>query len=142
MMTMAAHQLGPSGAATAMDAAAYQRAAAAAWYIDPATRAAGYTTNPAAAAVAAVDHGIGGMAGNEAHLGHNVAASAPVPPPPGHPVGAAAPPPPDGSAAFFASSEASRYYQMHQAYENAASQGTYERHAKPIRFLRQKSLLI
>ena len=48
MMTMAAHQLGPSGAATAMDAAAYQRAAAAAWYIDPATRAAGYTTNAAA----------------------------------------------------------------------------------------------
>ena len=128
MMTMAAHQLGPSGA-TAMDAAAYQRAAAAAWYIDPATRAAGYTTNPAAA-VAAVDHGIGGMAG-EAHLGHNVAASAPVPPP-GHPVGAAAPPPPDGSAAFFASSEASRYYQMHQAYENAASQGMYEHYAKPI----------
>ena len=131
MMTMAAHQLGPSGAATAMDAAAYQRAAAAAWYIDPATRAAGYTTNAAA--------DMAGMAG-EAHLGHNVAAaaSAPVPPPPGHPVGAAAPPPPDGSAAFFASSEASRYYQMHQAYENAASQGTYERHAKPIRFLWQK----
>ena len=119
MMTMAAHQLGPSGAATAMDAAAYQRAAAAAWYIDPATRAAGYTTNAAA--------DMAGMAG-EAHLGHNVAtaASAPVPPPPGHPVGAAAPPPPDGSAAFFASSEASRYYQMHQAYENAASQGKLE----------------
>ena len=123
MMTMAAHQLGPGGAA--MDAAAYQRAAAAAWYIDPASRAAGYTTNAAATA----DHGIGGGAGmgGEAHLGHNVPApSAPVappPPPPGHPVGAAAPPPPDGSAAFFASSEASRYYQMHQAYENAATQG-------------------
>ena len=120
MMTMAAHQLGPSGT-TAMDAAAYQRAAAAAWYIDPATRAAGYTTNAADMA---------GMAG-EAHLGHNVAASAPVPPP-GHPVGAAAPPPPDGSAAFFASSEASRYYQMHQAYENAASQGMYGHYAKTI----------
>ena len=127
MMTMAAHQLGPSGAATAMDAAAYQRAAAAAWYIDPATRAAGYTTNTAAA----VD--MAGMAG-EAHLGHNVAASAPVPPP-GHLAGAAAPPPPDGSAAFFASSEASRYYQMHQAYENAASQGTFERQYSLLKHL-------
>ena len=32
---------------------------------------------------------------------------------------------PSSSSGFFASQEASRYYQMHQAYESAASQGKY-----------------
>jgi hypothetical protein len=125
MMTMAAHQLGPSAGVmdgSAAAAAAYHRnpaaaaAAAAAWYIDPAAaRATGYTNS------AGIDHshlggggGSGGGATIDTHLNHNIA---PPPHAPGHPHVH----PADGS--FFASPEASRYYQMHQAYENAATQG-------------------
>lgn len=37
---------------------------------------------------------------------------------------------PDTSA-FFSSTEASRYYQMHQAYESAASQGELDQYLRP-----------
>ncbi len=124
-MTMAAHQLGPaaSGAMDASSAAAYHRtaAAAAAWYMDPAARAAGYA-NSAAAAVDPSQSAAAAAASispSESHLNHNLGAPPSAAGHPGHP---GAPAPPDGS--FFASPEASRYYQMHQAYENAA-QGMY-----------------
>lgn len=117
-------------------------AAAAAWYgMDPAGR---YPAAADPSSLAAAAH-LSGMAAADSH--GQVPGAAGADPGGACGVGGAAASSPvssasSSSAAFFASQEASRYYQMHQAYENAASQGKLKREVPLLTCLKREANLV